>query len=129
MRDLKAIYLETLRRCAPEMLASRALVHALINVLDNAADVSPQSIDVSLFWEAQWIHVRVRDHGPGICGEILDVLGRMVVTTKAPGNGNGLGLYLASHAVTQFGGSLALANAEGRGAVVEITLPVCTGGQ
>ncbi|MGE5094502.1 MAG: sensor histidine kinase [Betaproteobacteria bacterium] len=109
----------------PTMLANRALRQALTSILDNAADASPQRVEVSIGWDAQWLRIRVRDHGPGICADVMDALGKlMFITTKESGKGNGLGLYLANTAVSRFGGSLSLSNAADCGAIAEIVLPV-----
>lgn len=109
----------------PAMLANRALRQALTSILDNAADVSPQQVEVSIAWDDQWLRIRVRDHGPGICADVLDALGKlMFLTTKESGKGNGLGLYLANTAVSRFGGSLSLTNSDDCGAIAEIVLPV-----
>jgi two-component system, sensor histidine kinase RegB len=110
----------------PTMLSNRALRQALTSILDNAADVSPEHVEVSIGWTEEWLRIRVRDYGPGIHPDVMDALGKlMFLTTKESGKGNGLGLYLANTAVSRFGGHLSLANAEDRGAVAEILLPVC----
>ena len=112
----------------PPILANRALRQALTSILDNAADVSPQHVEVRIGWNKEWLRIRVRDRGPGICADVIDALGKLVfLTTKPCGKGNGLGLYLASNAVARFGGSLSLSNAEDRGAVAEMLLPICEG--
>jgi two-component system, sensor histidine kinase RegB len=110
----------------PAILANRALRQALTSILDNAADVSPQNIELSLKWNDEWLQIRVRDRGPGIPPEVMDALGKLVfLTTKPEGKGNGLGLYLANTAVSRFGGNLCIANADDGGAVVDVLLPVC----
>jgi two-component system sensor histidine kinase RegB len=110
----------------PAILANRALRQALTSILDNAADVSPKAIELSLKWNEEWLQIRVRDHGPGIPAEVMDALGKLVfLTTKPEGKGNGLGLYLANTAVSRFGGNLCIANADDGGAVVDVLLPVC----
>ena len=110
----------------PFILANRALRQALTSILDNAADVSPQDVEVRIGWTADSLRIRVRDRGPGICAEVIGALGKLVfLSTKPCGKGNGLGLYLANTAVARFGGTLSLANADDRGAVAEIVLPVC----
>jgi two-component system sensor histidine kinase RegB len=109
---------------APRVLANKGLCQALTSLLDNAADVSPQSVEVRLGWDQEWLRISVCDRGPGFPPEIADHLGKLFFTTKGPGKGNGLGLYLANSTVVRFGGTLTLANIEGGGAVVQIVLPV-----
>lgn len=108
----------------PRVLANRALRQALTSLLDNAADVSPNSIKVSIAWDEEWLRIRICDRGPGLSADVTGGIGKLFFTTKERGKGNGLGLYLANFVVLRFGGTLTLGNGEGGGAVVEIMLPV-----
>jgi two-component system C4-dicarboxylate transport sensor histidine kinase DctB len=45
-------------------------------------------------------------------------------TTKQPGDGVGLGLAISSGIVNDLGGRLTARNADGRGAVFEVQLPI-----
>jgi two-component system sensor histidine kinase RegB len=104
--------------------ADPGLRQALLNLLANAADVSPHAIELRVNWDDRWIRIVVRDRGPGIRSDIEDNLGSLFFTTKAHGRGTGLGLYLAHTAVRRLGGQLLLGNAAGGGAAAEIRLPV-----
>jgi two-component system C4-dicarboxylate transport sensor histidine kinase DctB len=64
----------------------------------------------------------VRDNGHGI--NDLDNLFEPFHTTKAPGDGVGLGLAISSGIIKDFGGRLTARNAEGGGAVFVVELPI-----
>jgi len=66
--------------------------------------------------------ISVRDNGIGI--EDLDNLFEPFYTTKAPGDGVGLGLAISSGIVNDLGGRLTAKNARDGGAVFEIRLPL-----
>ncbi|MCC5973919.1 MAG: sensor histidine kinase [Rubellimicrobium sp.] len=100
------------------------LEQVIINLLRNALDairmVREPAIEIILA-EGQTVHITVRDNGPGI--EDLDALFEPFYTTKAPGDGVGLGLAISSGIVSDLGGRLTARNGSGGGAVFEITLP------
>jgi two-component system C4-dicarboxylate transport sensor histidine kinase DctB len=64
----------------------------------------------------------VRDNGHGI--KDLVNLFEPFYTTKAPGDGVGLGLAISSGIVNDHGGRLTARNAQGGGAVFEMALPI-----
>ena len=69
--------------------------------------------------------LRVSDTGPGVDPAHADLVFRRGFTTKPAGpGGRGLGLALARQAVTRLTGTLAVAEAEGGGAVFEARLPL-----
>lgn len=103
-----------------------ALRQGLLNLLGNAADVSPEWIEVVLSWDREDLQIAIFDRGPGISPAAEKDIGKMFFTTKRPGSGNGLGLFLAQTAVARLGGSLELFNAPGRGACALIVLPAET---
>lgn len=104
------------------------LDQVLINLLGNALDATweeeePQ-IDVILT-AGQAATLTVRDNGHGI--ENLDSLFEPFYTTKAPGEGVGLGLAISSSIVKDFGGRLTARNGTDGGAVFEVQLPLIEG--
>ena len=64
----------------------------------------------------------MRDNGPGI--EDLESLFEPFYTTKAPGDGVGLGLAISSGIVKDLGGRLYARNGRLGGAVFEVRLPL-----
>lgn len=62
-----------------------------------------------------WIEIRISDSGQGVSDTVRNSIFAPFFTTKAPGEGTGLGLSLSRSLAVRFGGSLELA--EGRSAL------------
>jgi len=69
------------------------------------------------------IVVEVEDDGPGMTADVLARAGEPFFTTKEPGQGSGLGIYIARTLAEHLGGSLELESAPGRGTRARIVLP------
>jgi two-component system sensor histidine kinase RegB len=109
---------------APVIAAERTLEQALLNLLNNAADVSPTGIELEGSWTETQLIIEIRDRGPGISGEMAQRAGQAFFTTKGPGRGLGIGLFLANASIERFGGEVNLFNREGGGACVRVILPL-----
>ena len=107
-----------------KIIAERTLTHALINILNNAAEASPREsgIDFHASWDSDYVILKIRDYGPGFPSELIDVVGKQPVVSKT--RGLGVGLFLTFSTITRLGGKAELYNAESGGACVEITLPL-----
>jgi len=103
----------------------RAVAQALRAVLQNAVQASPRTVPVHLTVsrvDGDWQFV-VHDDGPGMEPAVLRHAGEPFFTTKPPGHGMGLGLYLARATVQQLGGRLDIASRAGAGTTVTLVLP------
>jgi two-component system sensor histidine kinase RegB len=109
------------RQPAPQISADPALRAALLNLLNNAADASPDEMDISLYWNDARIVLVIHDHGPGLTPETAARAGAAFFTTKQ--EGRGLGLFLANATLERLGGSVQLSNREGGGATTEVIMP------
>ncbi|MCP3889014.1 MAG: response regulator [Desulfobulbaceae bacterium] len=69
------------------------------------------------------IKVSVADNGPGIAPEIIDKIFNPFFSTKAKGEGTGLGLAVVHGIVKSHQGSISVAHREGGGTIFEIILP------
>ena len=56
--------------------------------------------------------------------EVLGRIGDPFFTTKEPGRGIGLGLYLTRNVVSQLGGSLDFSSQPNEGTAAVVTLPI-----
>ena len=65
----------------------------------------------------------VEDNGVGVPEQLVRRLGEPFFTTKEPGRGTGLGLYLARHVALRAGGQLRISSLEGRGTQVTLIVP------
>lgn len=70
-----------------------------------------------------WVGLCVRDDGQGMSAEVLSRAGEPFFTTKPPGKGMGLGLFLSRTVIGRVGGRLEIASHPGRGTDVVILLP------
>lgn len=70
-----------------------------------------------------WVRISVSDTGCGIAPEQMDRIFDCFYTTKAEGQGTGLGLYMAREIVTDHGGHISCRSVPGAGACFEILLP------
>ena len=106
----------------PQLRTEPALRAALLNLLNNAADASPQGIEIRTYWDADNVTLEIHDHGPGLTPEVAARVGSAFFTTKR--EGHGLGLFLANATVERMGGSVRLVNREGGGATTQIIMPM-----
>src|SRR5438067_1041775 len=108
-------------------LPVRAFEQAIANLLDNAAEAtegrSAREVRVSLQRVRDELQLTVVDNGVGVPEPLLRRIGEPFFTTKEPGRGTGLGLYLARHVVERQGGEMRVDSAEGRGTSVTLTMP------
>ena len=105
-----------------DIVADSALKQVLFNVLDNAAEVSPDEVVVSALRHAGDLKIVVRDRGGGFSPEVLENLGKPYQSTKGR-RGGGLGLFLVFNVLRKLGGRVVAQNIEG-GAKVVLTLPL-----
>ena len=100
------------------------------NLIDNAADAIREggSEDGQITVTASALHdcvvVTVRNNGPEIPHGVKDRIFEAFFTTKEPGRGIGLGLYLTRNVVSQLGGSLKFESVLGQGTSAAVTLPI-----
>lgn len=107
---------------APQLRIDLSLRAALLNLLNNAADVSPSEIDIHAHWDTEYFTLEIQDHGRGLTPEAAANAGSAFFTTKE--EGRGLGLFLANATIEQLGGKVRLFNREGGGATTEVVLPL-----
>jgi len=99
------------------------LRRVLVNLVQNALDVSPQGARILLSTRRLLHRVRlsVRDRGPGVSAEALPHLFQPFFSTKE--RGTGLGLYLSREIVMAHDGEVALRTVKPSGAQATVLLP------
>lgn len=107
-------------------VARQAVCRAVGNLVRNAVQASPagSAVQVVLALVNGSLEVLVRDRGAGMTPEVLAHAGEPFFTTKEPGEGIGLGLFLTRTIVEQMGGSLEIHSTFGVGTTARIILPV-----
>ena len=101
------------------------------NVLNNAIEASKGSdlIKVSLISNRKFHVIECRDQGVGISKKSLQKIGKKIFSegkNNSDSPGNGLGLYSATKQLLEFGASLKIESALGKGTTVKISLPKLT---
>lgn len=109
---------------APVIVGEQTLRQALMNLLNNAADASPDAVELAADWDRETMRIEIRDRGPGIPTHLAENLGKPFFTTKGPGNGNGLGLFLTNSTINRFGGTVEMFNRPEGGACIRVALPL-----
>jgi two-component system sensor histidine kinase RegB len=102
------------------------ITRALRSLVKNALQASPADSRVRLrvAIEGDLVVAEVIDQGCGMPGDILSRAGEPFFTTKVPGEGMGLGLFLTQTLAAQLGGSLELRSEPGSGTLATLKLPV-----
>jgi two-component system sensor histidine kinase RegB len=102
-----------------------ALARTMRAVIKNALQASPSGgeVELALTGEGDSCEIRVVDHGSGMAADVLARAGEPFFTTKEPGQGMGLGLFLARAVLERLGGTLALRSQPGAGTEVILRLP------
>jgi two-component system, sensor histidine kinase RegB len=107
---------------SPQIRYEPSLRAALLNLLNNAADASPEKIDIHARWNAGSFTLEIRDYGKGVSPSASSRLGKAFYTTKQ--EGRGLGLFLANTTLEKLGGKVRLFNRNGGGATTEVSFPL-----
>lgn len=102
---------------------TRSLVRILGNLVANALQASDAVVTVSVLGTRERVAFVVEDRGPGIPFDIQAKLGEPFVTTKPPGEGMGLGLFLSFSFAELCSGRLELAARDGGGTTATLELP------
>lgn len=103
--------------------ARKALAGALINLLENALQLSEPggSVELSVETGEGRAMFSVRDFGPGIARESLDRIFEPFYTTR--GQGTGLGLAIALGVAHAHGGTIDVESVPGEGATFRLSIP------
>ncbi len=104
----------------------KVLGQAIRGLLKNALDASSAQHHVQwrLARQKNLLLAEISDRGMGMPHAVLDRVGEPFFSTKEPGQGMGLGVFLARSVVERLGGSLAFHSQPGEGTTVELRLPL-----
>ena len=94
----------------------------LRNALDASAEREPVDVDVRV--DAGRLETRVCDRGTGMDDATLRHVGEPFFTTRAPGKGTGLGLFVVHLHLERLGGSLRFESTLGKGTAAIVAWPI-----
>jgi len=102
------------------------MANAMRGLIRNGLDASPPEAAVRVSTRAtdDSLLITVEDHGCGMPPEVLARAGEPFFTTKEPGQGMGLGLFLTRNLLQRLGGSLTLDSTPNAGTTTVVRLPV-----
>jgi signal transduction histidine kinase/Na+/proline symporter len=104
----------------------KRLTQVMVNLVANAIDAAPDRgghVVVGASREPDRVVVTVADDGPGIAATVLPHLFEPFFSTKEPGRGTGLGLWLVHTIVREHGGDISVASEPGKGTTIRFWLP------
>jgi len=127
VRDLRAQHSFALAEelpASPGFFDRAQMEQALINLLKNAHESgsAPEAVELSVSHVERSQRLEVRDRGSGMSEAVLTQALLPFYSTKR--TGTGLGLALAREIVEAHGGQIRLANREGGGLTVSLSLPL-----
>jgi two-component system sensor histidine kinase RegB len=113
--------LDCMVRCPAQSLA-QVLAGLIANGLQASEDGAP--VEVQVRADRGVVRFEVCDRGCGISADVRSRVGEPFFTTKPPGKGMGLGLFLAQTFAELCSGALEIGPGEDRGTRVALSLPL-----
>ena len=109
------------------MLNANTLKQILLNIIMNALqameDAGGNLLVETETGDAGAVRLVITDNGPGIPAEMLDRIFDRYFTTKKPGEGTGLGLFVTKKLVENMGGEIKVVSWLGGGTKFSVSLP------
>ena len=107
-------------------LPRHAVEQALIALVKNAFEASPgmRPVELTVTGAVASVRFAVQDHGCGMTPDALRHAGEPFFTTKEPGKGMGLGIFLVRTLADRLSGRLILESSIGKGTSAALELPL-----
>jgi len=109
--------------CYPDEL-NQVWTNLITNAIDAMEGRGQLSISVSR--SNDWVIVKLADTGKGIPESIQPRIFDAFFSTKPPGEGSGLGLFLIKEIIDKHGGKIVFETSEGKGTTFIVSLPLLT---
>jgi two-component system sensor histidine kinase RegB len=106
-------------------LPAEPMAQSIAALIKNALEASAPgaSVVVTITHDARDVEIMIQDRGSGIPDDVLARVGEPFFTTKQPGRGMGLGVFLARAFVESRGGALRIESAPGCGTRAIVRVP------
>jgi len=104
----------------PKVVIDQTLEQAILNILNNAADASPDEVSFEARCKDNLLAIDIADRGEGISSELVRQVGNTIRSTKQ--DGLGLGLFLSYATLERLGGEVQLLQRDGGGVICRIDL-------
>jgi len=123
--NLARLVFEGFSNAGQVVVPEPALLQSLAALAKNACEASPDGVKVRVSVRSGPLEIRfqVEDGGHGMPTEIVARVGEPFFTTKGPGKGMGLGLFLVRTFVERVQGSLEIDSIPGQGSVFRMSIP------
>jgi two-component system NtrC family sensor kinase len=120
----------------PAVLGDRyQLQQVVLNLVANAAHAMSalppersRRVRLTVAYDGTRVGLDVADTGPGLTAEVQAQMFSPFFTTKPPGEGTGLGLFVSYGIATAHGGTLTARSRPGEGATLALSLPAVPSG-
>lgn len=109
---------------APQVMDEQGMSQALLNLFNNAADASPEEIDIVARWDDRVLQLDILDRGAGIDREIPRMAGHVTPHSAKREPGLGLGLLISNATIERLGGHVCIRQRSGGGICVHVELPL-----
>lgn len=133
-----ALKIECARELPPAMIDPNQFELALLNLAVNARDAMPRGGELKIavseglaphqskLPQGRYLRITVSDTGAGMDADTIKRAVEPFFTTKAKGQGTGLGLSMVHGLAAQSGGNFVLSSVVGRGTTATLWLPAST---
>jgi len=105
-------------------LLKQILLNIIMNALQAMEDGGGKLLVETLAAGPDSVCFTITDNGPGIAPEAIERIFDRYFTTKKPGEGTGLGLFVTKSLIESMGGEIAVASRSGGGTKFTVTLPI-----
>lgn len=104
---------------------AESLKHVMINLINNAVDaiVNNGRLVIDVTTGKDYLVIRISDTGKGIDSNTLANIFNPFFTTKEPGSGTGLGLYITYNEIQKMKGSINVDSTLGKGTTFTLKIP------
>jgi two-component system sensor histidine kinase RegB len=106
-----------------EVFFDPTIAPSLLNLLNNAAEASPQKVDVKVTWNTEFLEICIRDYGDGDTSYEQEYPRKPFLSNK--NGGMGIGLFLTQASISRYGGTVTINSFnDAAGSLTTVKLPL-----